>query len=156
MVPGRGTLVVERERAVVVVDRDDARSKRPSAMAPGPAWLSTASVAVLAGEALEVAIRSAEMPWGDHAGTGRAGAGCWPVKPSAWAAAGRDIDSTPPATTRSWSRRRIAVAAKLTACWPEPQKRLSVTPGASSRPPGVEGGHTGDVHAVVTRLRRSP
>ena len=27
------------------------------------------------------------------------------------------------------------MAAKFTACWPEPQKRLSVTPGASSGQP---------------------
>ncbi len=43
--------------------------------------------------------------------------------------------STPPATTRSWKPARMPAAAKLTACWPEPQKRLSVTPGASSDQP---------------------
>src|SRR4051794_41124541 len=43
--------------------------------------------------------------------------------------------STPPATTRSWKPARIPAAAKLTACCPEPQKRLRVTPGASSDQP---------------------
>ena len=29
------------------------------------------------------------------------------------------------------------MAAKLTACWPEPQKRLSVTPGVRSGQPAA-------------------
>ena len=47
------------------------------------------------------------------------------------------------------ARRGCPWRAKFTACWPEPQKRLRVTPGASMRPAGVERGHAGDVHGVV-------
>jgi hypothetical protein len=40
----------------------------------------------------------------------------------------RDIDSTPPAITNSCSPDLMPIAAKFTACWPDPQNRLIVTP----------------------------
>ncbi len=43
----------------------------------------------------------------------------------------RVMFSTPPATTRSCAPDFTAIAAKFTACWPEPQKRFSVVPGTS-------------------------
>ena len=81
-----------------------------------------------------VAIRSALMPWGTIAYWSRRWL-LFAVKPSTCIGAGRDIDSTPPATTICWKPARTPIAAKFTACWPDPQKRFSVTPGASSDQP---------------------
>ena len=44
----------------------------------------------------------------------------------------RDIDSTPPAMSRSSKPERTREAAWLTASRPEPQKRLSCTPATGS------------------------
>ena len=46
-----------------------------------------------------------------------------------------DMFWTPPATTMSCTPDLTAIAAKLTACWPDPHWRSTVTPGtASGRP----------------------
>ena len=74
------------------------------------------------------------MPWETIAYCSRKWA-LLAVKPSTCMGAGRDIDSTPPPTTMSWKPDKMPIAAKFTACWPEPQKRLRVTPGASSDQP---------------------
>ena len=69
------------------------------------------------------------MPWGTMSYWSRR----WlllAVKPSTCIGAGRDMLSTPPATTRSWKPALMPAPAKFTACWPDPQKRLRVTPGA--------------------------
>ena len=47
----------------------------------------------------------------------------------------RDIDSTPPATTRSWWPLPTPIAATVIACWAEPQNRLIVRPGTVSGQP---------------------
>ena len=58
------------------------------------------------------------------------------VKPSTCSAAGRlhALDAAGDDEVLE-ARRGCPAAAKLTACWPEPQKRLRVTPGASSDQP---------------------
>ena len=78
------------------------------------------------------------------------------VNPSTCIGAGRDIDSTPPATTKSCWPDMTPIAANVTACWPDPQNRLSVTPGASMLPSCVERSHAGDVHAVVAAAGSAP
>ena len=79
-----------------------------------------------------LAMRSAEMPWGTVGYFSRK-AGLPPSRVEgamAFSSTGqRDIDSTPPPTTRSCMPARMPMAASVTACWPEPQKRLSVKPG---------------------------
>ncbi len=47
----------------------------------------------------------------------------------------RDIDSTPPATTRSWYPLATPMAATVIACCADPQKRFSVRPGTVSGHP---------------------
>ena len=47
----------------------------------------------------------------------------------------RDIDSTPPATTRSASPAAMARAPSITACSPEPHSRFTVAPGTSTGSP---------------------
>ncbi|SSS38734.1 Uncharacterised protein [Acinetobacter baumannii] len=49
----------------------------------------------------------------------------------------RDIDSTPPATTKSSQPERTFMAAMLTASKPEAQKRLICTPATSSFQPAA-------------------
>ena len=64
----------------------------------------------------------------------------------------RVMFSTPPATTRSCAPALTACAAKFTACWPEPQKRFSVTPGHLDRPAGREHRAARDVGALLAGL----
>ncbi|CAN5638702.1 hypothetical protein BH09ACT8_BH09ACT8_51720 [soil metagenome] len=47
----------------------------------------------------------------------------------------RDIDSTPPAITRSCAPLPTPIAATVMACCPEPQNRFSVIPGTVSGHP---------------------
>jgi hypothetical protein len=49
----------------------------------------------------------------------------------------RDMDSTPPASTRSASPRRIWRAPWTTASRPEAQRRFTVTPGTSTGRPAI-------------------
>ncbi len=49
----------------------------------------------------------------------------------------RDIDSTPPATTKSHWPEITAAAAKWTACWLDPHWRSSVVPGTDSGQPAA-------------------
>src|ERR1700730_18144783 len=50
----------------------------------------------------------------------------------------RDMFSTPAPITMSWAPDMTPWAAKLTACWPEPQKRLIVVPGTSMGKPAIK------------------
>ena len=61
----------------------------------------------------------------------------------------RLIDSTPPATTTSASPTAIARAAWMTASRPEPQSRLTVTPGTRDGQPGQQRGHAPDVAVLL-------
>ena len=80
------------------------RSNRPSSIATAARrWLSTAysSTSPRANPSI-VAIRSAEMPWGT-VGNRSLNAGLPPsIVTDPAVRFHRDIDSTPPATTRSW------------------------------------------------------
>ena len=81
-------------------------------------------------------MRSAEMPCGHGRDSTRGSRGCrrrWSTDPAVRFQ--RDIDSTPPATTRSWAPLATPIAATVIACWPEPQKRFSVMPGTVSGQP---------------------
>ena len=81
------------------------------------------------------------------------------ISPRAKAASGlpstkgaRVMLSTPPATMTSPSPRRIALAAVLIACRPEPQSRLTVCPATVDRQPGQQQRHARDVAVVLTGL----
>jgi hypothetical protein len=76
-----------------------------------------------------VAIRSAEMPCGTKA-VFAATCGSIGQAPPEENIGTRDIDSTPPPTTRSAWPDMTWAAAWLQASRPEAQKRLTVTPGA--------------------------
>ena len=65
----------------------------------------------------------------------------------------RDIDSTPPANTRSSQPEATFWAATLTASRPEAQKRLSCTPATVSGRPGLDRRGLGDVRALVADRR---
>ncbi len=60
----------------------------------------------------------------------------------------RDIDSTPPAMTRSASELRMARAASMIACMPEPHSRFTVEPGTLSGSPASN-------NAILPTLRLS-
>ena len=83
-----------------------------------------------------VAIKSAPMPWGTKfaamlvSGSSAQGPPSEPIGT-------RDIDSTPPATTRSSHPERTFCAAILTASKPEAQKRLICTPATSLSQPAA-------------------
>ena len=64
----------------------------------------------------------------------------------------RDIDSTPPASTRSASPRRSWRLPCTAASRPEAQRRLTVTPGHLDRQAGEQAGHARDVAVVLARL----
>ena len=49
----------------------------------------------------------------------------------------RDMLSTPAPITTSCAPESTPWAAKFTACWPEPQKRLMVVPGTSMGKPAI-------------------
>ena len=109
-------------------------SKRPSFWASCVrSWLSAAKASSCSRvKPSSVAIRSAEMPCGTI-GCCAARCGLSPSSPPPPEPIGtRDIDSMPPPITRSCCPAITPIAAKFTACWPEPQKRLSVTPLALS------------------------
>ncbi len=74
------------------------------------------------------------------------------VKPSTWA---RRMDIDAAADHQILEAGEHAHGAEVDGCWPEPQKRLSVTPGPP-RPAGVENGHAGDVHGVVAAAVATP
>ena len=61
----------------------------------------------------------------------------------------RDIDSTPPAKTRSSQPEATFCAAMFTASRPEAQKRLTWTPATVSGRPALMRGGLGDVGALV-------
>ena len=140
VVPGRGNSstasAIEPSGLVIGTTL---RSKRPSAIAAAArSWLSTANASTSSRvKPSIVAIRSAEMPWGTSGNISRSAA-LPDVKSGGRSSTGqRDIDSTPPPTTRCWWPAWMPIAAKVTACWPEPQNRLSVTPGASTGQPAA-------------------
>ena len=61
----------------------------------------------------------------------------------------RDMLSTPPPTAQSWKPLTTPMAAKFTACRPEPQKRLSVTPVTVVGPAGGEDRVARDARALL-------
>jgi hypothetical protein len=65
----------------------------------------------------------------------------------------RDIDSTPPATTRCSQPERTFIAAVLTASSPDAQKRLSLHPRHVHIPAGVERGRARNVAALLADRR---
>lgn len=83
-----------------------------------------------------VAIRSAPMPCGTKL-TARLVIGSLNQAPPSEAMGTRDIDSTPPARTRSSQPERTLAAARLTASRPEAQKRFSCTPATVSGNPAA-------------------
>ncbi len=64
----------------------------------------------------------------------------------------RLIDSTPPATTRSYWPLTRPAAAKWTDCWLEPHWRSTVTPGTDCGQPAAEHGAAGDVERLLADL----
>ncbi len=64
----------------------------------------------------------------------------------------RDIDSTPPAISRSASPTAIARAPSPTAIRPEPHSRLTVPPGTDGGKPGEQRAHARDVAVVLAGL----
>ncbi|CAM5742257.1 hypothetical protein SALBM311S_06770 [Streptomyces alboniger] len=84
-----------------------------------------------------VAMRSAPMPWGTKL-TARLVIGSLNQAPPSEAIGTRDMDSTPPARTRSSQPERTLAAAMLTASRPDAQKRFSCTPATvSGRPAAI-------------------
>ena len=83
-----------------------------------------------------VAIRSALMPCGMNA-VSSAVSGSQAQAPRSVPSGTRDMDSTPPATTRSSQSERTFCAAMFTASRPEAQKRLSCTPEAWKSQPAA-------------------
>jgi hypothetical protein len=71
------------------------------------------------------------MPCGTKS-VANAVAGSIAQAPPSLAIGTRDIDSTPPAMRRCSQPERTRAAAWLTASSPEPQNRLSCTPGTGS------------------------
>ena len=86
---------------------------------------------------------SSRRPWRSGRPTGPAGTCGWVAsrcsllawKPSVPLRAGRLIASTPAPITNCWWPAPTPIAANVTACWPEPQKRFSVTPGTVTGQP---------------------
>ena len=77
------------------------------------------------------------MPWGTSGNLSRS-AGLKAVKSTGPSSTGhRDIISTPPPITASWCPAWTPMAANVTACWPDPQKRLRVRPDASTGQPAA-------------------
>src|SRR5579862_8917218 len=83
-----------------------------------------------------VAIRSALMPWGMNE-VSKEVAGSQAQAPRSVPSGTRDMDSTPPATTRSSQPERTFCAAMFTASRPEAQKRFSCTPEARKSQPAA-------------------
>ena len=65
----------------------------------------------------------------------------------------RDIDSTPPANTRSSQPDATFWAATLTASRPDAQKRFSCTPGTGVREPRLDRRGLGDVATLIADRR---
>ncbi len=78
-----------------------------------------------------VAIRSAPMPWGTKL-VCRLVCGSSAQAPPSEPMGTRDMDSTPPTSTRSSKPERTFMAPRLTASRPEAQKRLICTPATCS------------------------
>ena len=114
------------------------RSKRPSFQAVAArSWESAAYSSTSRREKPSmVAIRSAPMPCGTKL-TARLVIGSLNQAPPSEAIGTRDIDSTPPARTRSSQPERTLAAAMLTASRPEAQKRFSWTPATVSGSPAA-------------------
>ncbi len=83
-----------------------------------------------------VAMRSAPMPCGTKL-VAMLVIGSANEAPPSEAMGTRDIDSTPPASTRSSQPERTFIAARLTASRPEAQKRFSWTPATVSGSPAA-------------------
>ena len=83
-----------------------------------------------------VAIRSAPMPCGTKP-VSQLVIGSANQAPPSEAIGTRDMDSTPPARTRSSQPERTLAAAMLTASRPEAQKRFSWTPATVSGSPAA-------------------
>ena len=98
--------------------------------------------------ARSVAMRSAPIPCGTKP-TAKLVIGSANQAPPSEAIGTRDIDSTPPASTRSSQPERILAAARLTASRPEAQKRFSCTPATVSGSPAAIAAMLGDVGALV-------
>ena len=71
------------------------------------------------------------------------------VKPSTCSGAGRDIDSTPPPTTRSWNPASTPSGGEVDGLLARAAEAVEGDAGGVERPAGVERGHAGDVHRVV-------
>ena len=126
------------------------RSKRPSFQAAAArSWESAAYSSTSRREKPSmVAMRSAPMPCGTKS-VSKLVIGSANQAPPSEAIGTRDIDSTPPARTRSSQPERTLAAAMLTASRPEAQKRFSWTPATVSGQPGGDGRDPGDVGALV-------
>ena len=97
-----------------------------------------------------VAIRSAEIPWGT------VGIQCPQVRVVAVdrrarppSTPQRDIDSTPPATTRSWAPLPTPMAATVIGLLPRAAEPVERHAGHGLGPAGQQHGQAGDVVAVV-------
>ena len=81
------------------------------------------------------AIISAEMPWLTRLYfSSSSGEYAQPYSPITAAASAKEmcpIDSTPPATTMSWTPEAIIAEAKLIDCWADPHCRSMVVAGVS-------------------------
>ena len=131
----------QRERSVGVVDRDRrcGRSRRRRRALAARSWLRTANASTSrAAEALERGDQVGRDALRHRRVALRAARGCRRRASDGASAAGqRDIDSTPQPMASSCSPLRTPIAAKVTACWPEPQNRFSVTPGISIGQPAA-------------------
>ena len=141
MVSGRGCSSLSVSGAPVTgsTTMKSERPKRFSSMAVAAfRWLSSAKRSTSSRlNPSSVAMRSAEMPCGTICTFLRRTS----LSPSIMAPSEpigtRDIDSTPPPTVHSCAPLAIPIAAKFTACSPEPQNRFTVLPVTSSGQPAA-------------------
>ncbi len=143
---------MEQDPTFLVGDRDERAVEPPLLGRLGrPALaLDRKRVDVVAGELLQRGDQVGRDPLGDGGNLGPQRPD-FPRRSSTGppSTSQRDIDSTPPATTRSWAPEPMPMAATVIACCPEPQNRLSVMPGTRLGPSDQECGQAGDVVTVV-------
>ena len=84
----------------------------------------------------------------EPSGSGPAAARC--PHPAADAANQREVDSTPPATTRSWKPEAMPCAAKITARSTEAAESVDRRTRHLSRPTGSQDAHASNVLTVIT------